>query len=92
MPRITMNIMRSFVRICVTYISAGFAFGGGGYLIYWTLTTDEFDQDKFDAAKDLFMLVLPVATGVITYWFASRDKKKDALPEKGKDDNTPDKE
>ncbi len=93
MPKVTMDVMRSFVRICVTYIAAGFAFGGGGLLIYWILTTEEFDETKFNAAKDLFMLILPVATGVITYWFASRDKKKDPSPEEaGKGGNTPNKE
>lgn len=91
MPKITMDVVRSFVRICVTYIAAAYAFIGSGALIWWVLTTEDFNKDKFDAAKDLFMLVLPVATGVITYWFASRDKKKEpASVKEAKDNNTPD--
>lgn len=45
----------------------------------------------FGIAKDIYMTVLPVATGVITYWFASRgitkkgveDKPDEAAPDAG---------
>ncbi|WP_428273496.1 hypothetical protein [Candidatus Palauibacter sp.] len=45
----------------------------------------------FGIAKDIYMTVLPVATGVITYWFASRGitrkgvegKPEEAAPDAG---------
>ena len=73
-----MNIenCKSWVRIWVTYIAALYAFVGSGVLIVILLSGDEISPN-FQNAKDLFMLVLPVATGVITYWFASRPKPKE---------------
>ena len=36
--------------------------------------------DKPEDAKDVFLTILPVATRIVTYWFAdrSRSKKPDA--------------
>ena len=35
-----------------------------------------FDKETFDAAKDIFTLILPVATGIVGFWFAGRGGKK----------------
>ena len=60
---------RSMVRVTVTY-------GAGLYIVLGSLgiiIADAFvEAVKLETAKEIFTLVLPVATGVITYWFASR--------------------
>ena len=62
---------KSLVRIVVTYAAALYVFGGSAAWII-ALWIDGISPDKLAAAKDIFIMVLPVATGVITYWFASR--------------------
>ena len=62
---------KSIVRVRVTYLATGFVFIGSILLIIWCLICKQ-----FDIAKDLFLTVLPVATGVITYWFADRSRGK----------------
>ena len=63
---------KSWVRIWVTYAAAAYVFGVSAMLIIAFLWFEEIKKDDLAAAKDIFMMVLPVATGVITYWFASR--------------------
>ena len=63
---------RSRVRVYVTYAATIYAFVGSGILIASALWVDTLDATKLTTAKDVFMTVLPVATGIITYWFASR--------------------
>ena len=67
---------RSKVRIFVTELAALYVFMGSAVFIA-ALWVDGLDPKKFTIAKDIFMTVLPVATGVITYWFASRKADKD---------------
>lgn len=62
---------KSQVRVLVTYIATGFVFLGSVLLITWCM----FQGDR-DTAKDLFLAVLPVATGIVTYWFADRSRGK----------------
>ena len=62
---------RSKVRVRVTYAAAAYVFGGSAVLIS-ALWYDPLDAEKLNVAKDVFMIVMPVATGIITYWFASR--------------------
>ena len=69
---------RSLVRVWVTYAAATYAFAGSGILIVAALSFKTLDVAMLNAAKDLFMTVLPVATGIITYWFASRKPAEDA--------------
>lgn len=41
-------------------------------------------KEMFDHARDIFMLVLPVATSIITYWFASQspaEERETTAPE-----------
>ena len=75
----SLDIKRSKVRIHVTKFAAFFLFGGGlafiGYCLYM-------GQD--DRAQELFLTILPVATGIVSYWFAARSQPQS--PKKGKDD------
>lgn len=64
---------RSMVRMYVTYIAAAFVFGGGAALILYGILDD---KDTF--AQDVFNVVLPVGTAIITYWFAGRSAEKTA--------------
>ena len=69
---------KSRVRVVVTYIAAGFAFGGGAVLVvvagFWP--KDAAHQPNLTAMKDMFLAILPIAAGVITYWFADRSATK----------------
>lgn len=49
------------------------------------------DSEKLQIAKDVYFTVFPVATGVITYWFASRKSDTDsgASTENGANKVTP---
>ena len=62
---------KSQVRVRVTYIAAGYVFIGAIILIIGALVCD-----NVTTAKDIFLSVLPIATGVITYWFADRSRGK----------------
>ena len=65
---------RSNVRVRVTYIAAAYIFLGSILLIA-ALWIDPIDDNKLNTAKEIFTMTLPVATAVITYWFASRKPK-----------------
>lgn len=67
----TIEEKRSAVRRWVTYIATFYIFGGSAALIA-ALWIDDLNVEKLKIAKEVFYTVLPVATGVITYWFASR--------------------
>lgn len=62
---------KSQVRVLVTYFAALYVFIGAIILIIGALVCDD-----ITAAKDVFLSVLPIATGVITYWFADRSRGK----------------
>lgn len=66
-----LQLKRSGVRIHVTKLAAWFVF-----VITSVLVAIALWKDDFTAAKDLFLTVLPVATGIITYWFADRSGKR----------------
>ena len=59
---------RSYVRVKITHYAAYFLFGGGAGLIIAFL----FIKDDSTAAKDLFMAILPVASAILSFWFAGR--------------------
>lgn len=67
----TIDERKSRVRVWVTKAAATWVFVGSAAIVA-ALWIEELDADKLQAAKDIYMTVLPVATGVITYWFASR--------------------
>ena len=58
---------KSNVRIAVTYIAAGFLFGGGTIFIAFLVWTGRRDE-----AISLFNAILPVSAAVISFWFAGR--------------------
>lgn len=71
------QLAKSRVRVWVTYLAAGFVFAGGALLVLalgagWVTA----GEDNVVAMKEVFMTVLPIATGVITYWFADRAATK----------------
>ena len=65
------NKSRSNVRIRVTYLAALFIFLGGGTIITYAIY-----KGDMSLAKDTFNVILPIATGVVTYWFAGRSAEK----------------
>lgn len=80
--KLQMESCRSMVRIVVTYMAAGFVFLGGGAFVFVLIRTGDIDDTRLRDAKDLFMTILPIATGIVTYWFGNRtatkaDKDKD---------------
>ena len=68
------EIKKSRVRVRVTYIAASFLFGVSTGLIIWFMLGDG-DTDK-DRALTVFNTILPVAAGIVTYWFATRSNQK----------------
>ena len=74
---------RSKVRVRVTYGAALYIFVGSLILII-AFAFCEIDKDKLGLAKEVFTMVLPVAAGIVTYWFASRK------PDEGGTDPGPD--
>ena len=65
---------RSAVRRSVTYIAAAFIFGVGTFMIIGLVAFG--GENGIAAAKDLFTTILPIGTGVITFWFAGRSYEK----------------
>ncbi len=65
---------RSGVRVWVTRGAAGYVFVGIPLLVAVRLVLG--DNVNIDAVKDLYLLGVPVASGVIGYWFAARDGDK----------------
>ena len=68
---------RSKVRVTVTYWAALYIFGGAAVLIALALWGN-LTKDNFDIVREIFTLALPIATGVITYWFATRQQGQPA--------------
>lgn len=69
--QVEQNIKKSKVRICVTYVATTFIFLGGGFLITWFVS-----KGKMDEALNVFNIILPIAAGIVTYWFAARSNQK----------------
>ena len=69
---------RSRVRVWVTHTASLFVFGGGFAIIVCMLW-----NSKYDEAKEVFALILPIGTGVITYWFSQRGAAKGESPQSG---------
>lgn len=68
-PEERLNQRRSNVRVMVTYFACMFVFLLAPVLIVVFLY-----QNKQDVALTIFNTVLPVAAGVISFWFAARSK------------------
>lgn len=68
---------KSNVRIVTTYAAGAYIFIGSIILmLYITFCTKKNNLNNFQEVKDIFMLVLPVATGIITYWFSARSNQR----------------
>ena len=67
---------RSAVRICVTYGAGAYVVLGGVMLMATALFGGETGEEMFGEAKDVFLATLPIATGILTYWFADRGATK----------------
>ena len=65
-----MDKTKSWVRVMVTYMAAAYIFPGGIGLIVVCLVIE--NVNNLDTVKDLYLTVFPVATGIVTYWFATR--------------------
>ena len=68
------QLRRSNVRIVITYAAAGFLFIGGYGMVVYLLACG-----KIEAAKSLFLSILPVSAAVISFWFGGR-KPGDSTP------------
>ena len=75
------EMRRSKVRIWVTYSAALYVFLGSLVLIL-AFAIAGAQGTGLPLAKEVFTMVLPIATGIITYWFASR-KPDDASAAQG---------
>ena len=70
---------KSRVRVGVTYWAAFYIFGGSAVLIGLALA-EVLDEGNFDNVREIFTMVLPIATGIVTYWFATRQQGKPEEP------------
>ena len=83
---------RSAVRICVTYGAGAYVVLGGVMLMATALFGGETAKPMFGEAKDVFLATLPIATGILTYWFADRgatkgqDEARNSTPKPPEDD------
>jgi len=68
--KVNHEIKKSKVRIAVTYYATAFIFGGGPLLIIGLLIAE-----KYDDALRVFNTILPIAAGIVTYWFATRSNR-----------------
>ena len=70
------DLRKSWVRVVVTYLAAAYVFIGTPILCYLLFNhatdTDGNAVPGIDEAKDLFLMVLPIASGILGYWFATR--------------------
>ena len=64
---------RSKVRVIVTYWAALYIFAGAVALIALALWGN-LTKDNFNIVREIYTMALPIATGVITYWFATRQQ------------------
>ena len=62
------KIRRNWVRIWVTYFAAGFVFILGAVLVIILVFNGDNTTGKLDTAKELYSIILPVATGILAYW------------------------
>ena len=81
------GLRRSWVRVVVTYAAALYLFILGplaAWLVFSAATVDVGANGNvmavlapnIAAGKDLFLAILPIATGIVTYWFAARGNER----------------
>lgn len=66
-----MDERKSRVRVRVTYAAMSFLFLGGPLFIVFLIWTG-----KLTEALGLFQALLPVATAIVSFWFAGRGSNK----------------
>ena len=71
------TLRKSWVRIVVTVMAALFLFGGGLWSLKLLLDPALYAKDgdmlpNARAAVDMFMHLVPIASGILAFWFASR--------------------
>ena len=89
------ELNKSRVRVHVTYAATVFIFGGAIVL----MCLGAAGSDHFAQALNVYNLVLPIAAGIVTYWFATRsnrpserdDKSENAKQSAPNEGNTEDK-
>ncbi|MCY3673897.1 MAG: hypothetical protein OXH65_05755 [Paracoccaceae bacterium] len=86
---------RSKVRVLVTYAAAVFIFLGGPLLLILPVIASMYNPERdftaiIAACKDVFVIILPIATGIVTHWFVSRKPKVDQTDEEKLDPLTKD--
>ena len=76
----TLKKHRSYVRVVVTYFAAAFVFFGGGLMIAYFILTG---KDNHALAKDIFTVILPIGSAVVSFWFAGRVHERAARGQNG---------
>ena len=78
------GLRRSRVRVVVTYAAALYLFVLGPFAAWLVFDASTVNvgigengtlailAPNIAAGKDLFLTILPIATGIVTYWFAAR--------------------
>ena len=77
------ELRRSWVRVWVTYAAAVYLFILGPFAAWMVFSSTSIDiaegsqsisilAPNVAAGKDVFLAILPIATGIVTYWFATR--------------------
>ncbi len=71
-----MDCIKSLIRILITIVSAAYVFFGSFFMIYAFFFHDgAFLTEGMKHASVIFFTILPIATGIITYWFAARSNR-----------------
>lgn len=66
------ELRRNRVRVWVTYAAAAYLFLFGPVMVWILFKSPDVAKENIIAAKDMFMALLPIASGIIAYWFAAR--------------------
>lgn len=77
-----LKLRKSRVRVAITYWAAIFLFA-----VPIVMIITFFKLCKYDEALTLFNSILPVAAGIISYWFATRSKEAPSDDKDDKDGN-----
>lgn len=70
-----LELRRNRVRVYVTYAAAGYIFLGTPAVIY-LVRAGKLGTDSMN----LFMMVLPIASGIVSFWFGARGENKKQDP------------
>ena len=68
------ELRRNKVRVLVTYAAAVYLFVFGPLVVVCLFNAPK-ESGNVAAAKDMFMALLPIASGIVAYWFAARGSR-----------------